>query len=123
MCAFSFLARWYPLCYGPCTANSGPSYLPLFESKNMFIYVLAIMCTAFAALFIVGVSFAIAGKGNRTLWLPVMVTEITVWCVITSTVWSAVTANSRAYLALIFWLLSFPVVLWLSARYFKRWRG
>ena len=96
---------------------------PLAESKNMFIYVLAITSIALVALFIVGVSFAIAGKGNRALWLPIVVTEITVWIVITCTVWSAVAANSRAYLALIFWLLSFPVVLWLSARYFKRWRG
>jgi len=94
----------------------------------MFLYVFVFIFLALIVVFIGGLSFAIVGRGHRKLWAPIVLLEVAIWFLVARAMLSLADDGAESSklaswnLALIFWALSLPAILWVSAWFFKRYR-
>lgn len=115
-------------CQAQCKAVVGQK-LPfelLHGIINMFLYVF-VFFLAPIVVFIGGVSYAIVGQGHRKVWTPVLLVEVAMWFIATRIVLSFANGAGQTVtmpwsLTGIFLVLGLPLILWVSAWFFKRYR-
>lgn len=79
------------------------------------------------AVFVGGLSFAIAGRRNRAAWIPLLTAEVVVWGLVARAIGlmaagAAPASAPRWQLLRMFWVLCLPLFLCVSAWLFNRYR-